>query len=561
MLIYPLSSNNALTALAPPLPKSKITGLALSALTALIFATMYNVKIWQIYFSNNDVSSLTDILQAFCFFIFVYALLLSFFSVVTFRWIQKGIVIFLFLAAAPAFYFSLSLGVLFDVSMLQNAFETDIHEAIDLLTTQFWFVFIFLGIIPATIIYKSDVSYSIFWKQLLKNISTVIVAVCAAISGLYPYYGELSFFVRNNNTELSNSLLPIAPLRATYRNLISINSERNIVKEILDHDAIIVSKNLAAVKKPIALVVIIGETARESSFSLKDVGLSEQSEKLLNRKNLFYFSNFWSCGTNTALSVPCMFSLYAKADYRREMNRKYENVAEIINRVGYDVVWRNNNSGCKGICGRIYNDPINANNSANFFHDDEFYDEALVDDLTQRITRSNDDQIIFLHQLGSHGPAYFKRVPNEYKILQPACESQDFAKCDREEIVNAYNNTILYTKRVVNQAIEKLDSISEHYDTILIYLSDHGESTGEKGIYLHGIPYIIAPDEQTHIPALVWMSDSYIENRGVDRNCLKNKTTDRFSHDNFSHTLLGILDIQTTVYDKELDLFDLCINQ
>jgi len=535
-----------------------LSGNRLSFLFALFLTILFNAKIWLIYLQNNTVVSVMDGLQFLSFFLFVYFLLLSLIFISNFPWLQKIVLGSVILVSAPAMYFSLALGVFFDVSMLQNVLETDAREAFELLTPAFWTVFLLAGILPLIFLIKLKVSYGSLLKQTVTNLFCSTLFLALAFISVYPFYGELSFFIRNNNSKLASSLLPVAPFKATFENFRLISKESHIVKQVLDKDARIVAPATSSSNKPLAVVVIIGETAREKSFSLRDEGMVGVPETLLNEDNLVYLPNFWSCGTNTAMSVPCMFSLFAKDDYQREMNKKYENVAELIDRVGIDVLWRNNNSGCKGICGRLRNEPVDIQSAPQFKHDSEFYDEALVFDLAQRVSKTPVEQLIFLHQLGSHGPAYYKRVPNAEKILQPACESQDFTQCSQMEIRNAYNNTVLYTKKLIGEAIEQMKSISGEYDTVLIYLSDHGESTGEKGIYLHGIPYFMAPEEQTHIPALIWMSPGFIDRRGIDFACLKNTSSNRYSHDNFAHTLLGLFDIDTRVYSNTLDLLNNC---
>ena len=162
-----------------------------------------------------------------------------------------------------------------------------------------------------------------------------------------------------------------------------------------------------------------------------------------------------------------------------------------------------------------------------------------------------------LHQLGNHGPSYYQRYPTAYEHFVPACENADLAKCTRETITNSYDNAILYTDNVLGQVIDTLER--EHdYATAMVYLSDHGESLGEKGLYLHGIPYAIAPNEQTHVPMIWWLSTSFSQQQGFDTECLRHRANQAASHDNLFHSVLGLLGVVTNVYQQEADISQAC---
>ena len=221
-----LLSKQSLSSLKSNNYQKQFSGSAASILTAILFSSVYNARVWNMYFTDNSISSVSDILQAVCFFLFITAFLLTLFSLTTFRWLQKPVLSLLFIICAPCVYFSLSLGVYFDTTMLQNVFETDSREILDLLTTQFWFVFIFLGVIPSIFIFKINISYTSLFKQAARNMTLFSVAIAIGLASIFPYYGELSFFVRNNNTAMRNSLLPTAPIRAVVNNIVSISNER-----------------------------------------------------------------------------------------------------------------------------------------------------------------------------------------------------------------------------------------------------------------------------------------------------------------------------------------------
>ena len=88
----------------------------------------------------------------------------------------------------------------------------------------------------------------------------------------------------------------------------------------------------------------------------------------------------------------------------------------------------------------------------------------------------------------------------------------------------------------------------------MFYMSDHGESLGEYGIYLHGLPYAVAPENQKHVASILWFGDSY----QIDQQAVRRKADNPFTHANFFHTVLGLMEIQTSVYKKELDILSDC---
>lgn len=92
----------------------------------------------------------------------------------------------------------------------------------------------------------------------------------------------------------------------------------------------------------------------------------------------------------------------------------------------------------------------------------------------------------------------------------------------------------------------------------MVYVSDHGESLGESGLYLHGIPYAIAPKTQTQVPMVMWFSPEFTAARGLDTACLREVATRPASHDNLFHSVLRLMQVQASVYAPRLDLFATC---
>jgi lipid A ethanolaminephosphotransferase len=158
---------------------------------------------------------------------------------------------------------------------------------------------------------------------------------------------------------------------------------------------------------------------------------------------------------------------------------------------------------------------------------------------------------IVLHQMGNHGPAYYKRYPKSFEKFTPVCETSQLEECSKEAIDNAYDNAILYTDYFLSRVIALLKNNSAAFETSMLYVSDHGESLGENGLYLHGLPYFLAPDTQTQIPVIMWFGENYDE---IDNESLRLKRNNSYSHDNLFHTILGLMEVQSEVYNNDMDI-------
>lgn len=309
------------------------------------------------------------------------------------------------------------------------------------------------------------------------------------------------------------------------------------------------------------MILVVGETARSQNFQLN--GYPRATNPRLSRKEgVISFNDVSSCGTATAISVPCMFSQMTRGQYDDVRAATEENVLDILQRTGISVLWRNNNNGgCKGVCERVPTEDMPALKVAGqcVNADGTCYDDVLLHQLGARIDAINGDALIVLHQLGSHGPTYFERYPAASRAFSPTCDSNQIQHCSNEALVNTYDNTLVHTDQVLAEAIGLLRGYSAHRDVALIYVSDHGESLGERGMYLHGTPYFIAPREQTQVPMVMWFSPEFSRNAGLDLACMRGNALHRaYSHDNVFHSLLGLFGVSSTVYQRDLDVFAGC---
>jgi lipid A ethanolaminephosphotransferase len=233
------------------------------------------------------------------------------------------------------------------------------------------------------------------------------------------------------------------------------------------------------------------------------------------------------------------------------------------------VLWIDNQSGCKGLCDRVPNgmaiDPPfeSTPRAAPVCDEGECLDEALLLDLDKRLAalpaeRRARGVLIVLHQMGSHGPAYFKRSPANRKPFMPECTSVVLRECDRSSLINAYDNSIAYTDHVLGRTIGWLKAQSATSHPMLLYVSDHGESLGENNIYLHGLPYALAPKEQTHVPLIAWFGPRGGSATDMPTACLRDRRNEPLTHDHLFHTVLGLLGVQAAEYRRPLDAFAPC---
>jgi lipid A ethanolaminephosphotransferase len=315
---------------------------------------------------------------------------------------------------------------------------------------------------------------------------------------------------------------------------------------------------VAVGSRPVVVFLVIGETARAANFELG--GYDRPTNPGLKQvPGLVYFDRATSCGTATAVSVPCMFSVFGRQKFDIDKSGNYLNLLDALASAGVDVEWRDNNAGCKGVCARMGDTRQYTHSTASPHCVNSYcFDEVMLEDLEQRLDTVKHDTVIVFHQIGSHGPAYAERYPPRFEIFKPVCRSSELQQCTKDEVRNAYDNSIAYTDYVLSRQIEILRKASDRLDTMLVYASDHGESLGELGIYLHGMPYAFAPDDQTHVPMLIWTSPAFRSRMGIDDGCLRNHSHAAVSHDNLYHTILRAVGLSNKVYDPGLDLLQPC---
>ena len=469
-------------------------------------------------------------------------------NILLFRPIAKFVAIILLLINAAVYYFMITYNISIDKVMLLNLLETDWNEAKETFSYSILAYVAFLGGLPSILVYKTEILSRSWVSELTRRILTIVVSLLLVSGLVFANFKTTAQFMRNNKP-LKYSLIPVnyfgAVVSLTKIKLTEVKGPLEVVAQ----DAFLVRYWNNPSKKNL-VVIVVGETARAQNWGLNGYNVDTTAPLNPYKNEIFNFTDVKACGTSTEVSLPCMFALEGQHDFDLWKAKRKENLLDVAKAVGYEVLWRNNNSGCKGVCARVeYESPCTSSNC---------FDEILNENLAARLLNSPRDRLVVLHQKGSHGPTYYLRYPQSAEIYKPACKTERLDKCNDDEIVNVYNNTIHYTAQNLANLIEQLRSLSEVYNVTMIYMSDHGESLGENGIYLHAAPYRFAPEGQVKVPFMIWMDNQTAQNLTINRGCMTQYLNQPNSHDNLFHTALGLLGISTSVYKPELDVLAAC---
>jgi lipid A ethanolaminephosphotransferase len=473
----------------------------------------------------------------------------------SFRWVTKPILILSVVSSALIFYATVTYGIVFDYGMVQNTIETDSAEAFSYFNIYSIVFFILFGLLPSLLIYYVRLTYKPFVSELLTRLKLISISFGVAFLIGALFYSNYASVGRNNK-DIISYITPYKMFDSSIKFIKKHYFYPPLKFKVLDTTPLIVRDN----NRKHVTVMVLGETARAQSFSLN--GYDKPTNQFTDKLGIVSFSNMSSCGTATAVSVPCMFSRLDKSNYDKRIATSQQNVVDLIHLAGADVLWISNNNGsCKGVCTRVKSIQI-SNDKADPLCDGEYcFDEVLLRPLQEKLNNlSHQNTLIVLHMIGSHGPTYYKRYPEEKRVFKPDCRRSDIQNCTEEELINTYDNTIAYTDLVLSKAIKMLNTSSQqnNIESSLLYISDHGESLGESGVYLHGLPYAFAPKEQTHVPMIFWTDPSQTD---FNLNCLSKSAHAKISHDNVFDSLLSIMSVKTSAYKANNDPFVSCKSQ
>lgn len=521
---------------------------------ALFFAAVFNWTIFSHFF--NILSALESYKLGFAISIpIVLVAALNFvFTPFSIKYFVKPFFMLLILSSSLVSYSMFKYGVIFDKDMIRNLMETNQSEATSYLNTSIVLWFLFTGILPCLVLAWVKIEYHTRWYQGIFYRCASMLASALIIGGIAALYYQDYASIGRNNSSLNKEIVPAYHVYSTTK----------YIKERFFHHAQPFAKlGLDAVRtrssdKPTLMFLVVGETARAANFSSNGYH-KETNPFTASKEGVISFQQVRSCGTATAISIPCMFSNMGRAGFDSQKAKNSEGLLDVLQRGGVNILWKENDGGCKGVCDRVPTITINPKDFPGLCNGKTCYDEVMLENIEHEIKSMAGDKLIAFHLIGSHGPTYFQRYPDSQRQFTPDCPRSDIENCSPQELENTYDNTIRYTDKVIGNMIDTLSAYQDKYQTALLYISDHGESLGELGLYLHGAPYKLAPEVQTHVPMQLWLSQGFAKSHNIDLSCLRNNAArEAYSHDHFFSSMLGLWNIRSSVYDQQLDLFAGC---
>ncbi|MCS4301372.1 lipid A ethanolaminephosphotransferase [Chryseobacterium sp. BIGb0232] len=437
------------------------------------------------------------------------------------RIVGKILLVLTFIISSIAVYFINTYSVIIDESMIGNIFNTNYEESSSFFSIKLILYIIFLGILPGIYIINVKIISIPLKKFLITSSLTLLFIIIVVFANASNW-----LWIDKNSKTLGGLAMPWS--YSVNISLFYIHEYKKNEKEILLPPATIENNEKSVV------VLVIGESARSQNFSL--YGYGKNTNPLLSKEQNLHSFKATSCATYTTAGVKCILEHTNTDDL-------YEILPNYLYRNNVDVIWRTTNWGEPPV--HIKNYQSKENLFPNCKGEDCNYDGVLLNGLKEQIAASTKNKIlVILHTSTSHGPTYSKKYPSRFEVFKPVCNSVELGNCSQQELINAYDNTIVYTDYLLYNVIEDLKQLKDYKSTML-FVSDHGESLGEKNLYMHGMPLSIAPKEQYEIPFIVWVSDG---SRQL-------KPNDIVSQNHVFHSVLNFLSIQSPVYKEEMNIF------
>lgn len=540
---------NRATARHLPTLKAPVVNL----LVALWLLAILNKPFWTALWEASGGFSVAR--AGFVLTLPIFALVWVWVSLELLTWgrVAKPVLSAILVLSAAVAYFMHRYGIAFDRSMLANVLETDPSEVRELLNPTMVLWIGGLGMIPAVLVALSPSESRSVWGTLTEKVVTLAgLSVVAAAILLFHSAAYVSLF--RNHRELRHQIVPTNYLSAAHSYFKRKLEPQRELERVSTGAARVSGAEQS--KRPMVFVLVVGETMRASNLALNGYERST-APNLSARSSLVNFGRASSCGTATAVSLPCMFLDVGRDGYDDGMAFQRESLLDVLKAAGMDVWWLSNNSGCKGVCDRVQVVDVPSTVPPGTCDPSGCHDGILLGALRERLLNVARDTVVVLHMKGQHGPAYYLRYPTGFERFGPVCRDNALDRCDPQQVVNAYDNAVSYSDHVLDQAMTLLEKESPRMDAALVFVSDHGESLGERGMYLHGMPYDFAPAEQKEVPFMAWLPPATRERLALDAGCLKARK-DSLSHDNLYHSMLGLTSTRASTYKDSLDVFSGC---
>ena len=518
---------------------------------SLYFALLFNFPTLAKIFSLSH--NVTNPIFPYTAPIVLIAAFIIIFSCLCWPYIFKTIMIFLTITSSMALFAEVNYHTLFDNAIIESIFQTRSDEAWSYVNLHSITYIVVFGLLPSIWIACVKITKrKTFLKEIIARIILIGIAMTALLIIALTNYKSYAAVGRNNHY-LNRMIIPghvYAGGKYLYKEF--IYKPLPYKKQGLDAKLLPTENH-----KPTLFVMVLGETARTYDYAYN--GYKRDTNPYTKNEGIISFKNVESCGTYTALSVPCMFSNLTRAHYNQDRAYSQDNAVDIIHRAGAEVLWIDNDGGSKGVAARVPYVATDTSQHNQYCDGTSCYDGVMLKKAADFINKDDKNKLLVLHLIGSHGPTYFQRYPKQFDRFKPSCNRSDIENCTDQEIKNVYDNTILYTDYVDEQVIKLLKKNEGKYNVAMLYMSDHGESLGENGFYLHGAPFPIAPKEQKHVPWLLWIPTQYAQQKGINLSCLRSKEDiGHLSHDNLFHSLLGLYGVKSKVINPALDISTSC---
>lgn len=520
-------------------------------LAALFFALLCNVAFWRAFSAAGGWDGAGAWRLAAGLFVGTVALHAALLLVLLNRWTMKILLPLLLLVTAAAVFYMNTYRVYIDPDMVRNVLATERKEAGELLTPGLLLTITLLGVLPSVLVWRWRPLPRSVARGLLRHVVGIVLALVVAAGAIALSYQPLAALMRSEPT-LRHLITPGNWLVSLAKVALDDGGARGPKAEIAT-DAVLQRVPGA---RPRVLLVVVGETVRAQNWGLN--GYARQTTPQIAALDGVNFPDVTACGSNTEVSLPCMFSVQGLRHYNRAAIHDSQSLLHVLDRLGIATLWRDNQTGCKGVCTGLPFESFLDARIPEYCNSERCLDAVLLHGLKARIDATPGDMVIVLHMLGNHGPAYFKRYPPAFRRFTPTCDVEALAQCPAQAIVNSYDNAILYTDEVLARAVALLQAESGSRDTALVYLSDHGESLGEGGLYLHGMPRAIAPPTQLKVPMWLWLSPQWQQADGIDMACLRAAATRSRTHDVLYSTVLGLMGVHSDTRAADQDVLEGC---